>query len=131
MIYLLLLLDIVCNNYANYNTYFFIIFLYNKTYKSYLLTGLILDLIIFKTLFINVIILSIIYFLNKVFNDLNKSNLYNYIFINLFNYIFFIFLTNVLSFADLNHILILLGNNLLVNVIFYSLSYRMYISLKN
>ena len=131
MIYLLLLLDIVCNNYASYNTYFFIIYLYNKTYKYYLLTGLILDLIVFKTLLINTLILSIIYLLNKVFKDLNKFNLYNYIFINLFNYLLFIFLSNIIYFDTLNNILILLGKNLIINVVFYTLSYRVYVALKN
>ena len=81
MIYLLVILDILLNNYSNFNTYFFIIYLYNKKYKYYLLTGLILDLIIFNN-FYNTIILSIIYLFNKVFKDLNKNKIYNYIYIN-------------------------------------------------
>lgn len=131
MIYLLLLLDILINNYTSYTSYFFIIYLYNKPFKYYLLTGLILDLIIFKSLFINTLILSLIYLLNKVFKDLNKSNIYNYIFINIFNYIAFIILSNIMYFTNIDNILILLGSNLLINIIFYILSYRMYANLKN
>ena len=131
MIYLLFLLDILINNYTSYTSYFFIIYLYNKSYKYYLLTGLILDLVIFKSLFTNTLILSLIYLFNKVFKELNKTNIFNYIFINIFNYIVFIFLTNIMFLRNLDTILILLGNNLLINTIFYILSYRIYENLKN
>ncbi|MBQ8902291.1 MAG: hypothetical protein IJY87_04400 [Bacilli bacterium] len=131
MIYLLFLLDILINNYTSYTSYFFIIYLYNKSYKYYLLTGLILDLVIFKSLFTNTLILSLIYLFNKVFKELNKTNIFNYVFINIFNYIVFIFLTNIMFLNNLDTILILLGNNLLINTIFYILSYRIYENLKN
>jgi len=131
MIYLLFLLDILINNYTSYTSYFFIIYLYNKSYKYYLLTGLILDLVIFKSLFTNTLILSLIYLFNKVFKELNITNIFNYIFINIFNYIVFIFLTNIMFLNNLDTILILLGNNLLINTIFYILSYRIYENLKN
>lgn len=131
MIYLLLLLDILVNNYTNYTSYFFIIYLYKKSYKHYLLTGLILDLIIFKSLFTNTIILSLIYLFNKVFKELNEYNIYNYIFVNVFNYISFIILSNIIFFTNINNVLIILGSNLLINIIFYLLSYRMYTNLKN
>ncbi|MBQ7031060.1 MAG: hypothetical protein IJN13_01640 [Bacilli bacterium] len=131
MIYLLFLLDILINNYTSYTSYFFVIYLYNKSYKYYLLTGLILDLVIFKSLFTNTLILSLIYLFNKVFKELNKTNIFNYIFINIFNYIVFIFLTNIMFLNNLDTILILLGNNLLINTIFYILSYRIYENLKN
>ena len=49
MILLLILLDILINNYTKYSSYFFLIYLYNKPYKYYLLTGIILDFIIFNT----------------------------------------------------------------------------------
>ena len=131
MIYLLLLLDILVNNYTNYTSYFFIIYLYKKSYKHYLLTGLILDLIIFKSLFTNTIILSLIYLFNKVFKELNEYNIYNYIFVNVFNYISFIILSNIIFFTNINNVLIILGSNLLINIIFYLLSYRMYTNMKN
>lgn len=124
MIYLLLFLDILINNFTNYTSYFFIIYLYNKPYKYFLLTGLILDFIILDSLFLNTILLSIIYIINKVFKDLNKSNLYNYIFINVFNCLLFIILSNLLFSSNLSRILIILGHNLLINLIFYCLTYR-------
>lgn len=124
MIYLLLFLDILINNFTNYTSYFFIIYLYNKPYKYFLLTGLILDFIILESLFLNTILLSIIYIINKVFQDLNKSNLYNYIFINVFNFLLFIILSNLLFSSNLSRILIILGHNFLINLIFYCLTYR-------
>ena len=125
MIYLLVILDILLNNYSNFNTYFFIIYLYNKKYKYYLLTGLILDLIIFNN-FYNTIILSIIYLFNKVFKDLNKNNIYNYIYINSFNYLMYIILTNVFVLNSIKEILLSVGYNLLINAFFYVLSYNLY-----
>ena len=64
MIYFLLIFDILVNNYSQYTSYFFIINLYNKPYKDYLITALILDLIIFKSYY-NIIILSLMYLINK------------------------------------------------------------------
>lgn len=125
MIYLLVILDILLNNYSNFNTYFFIIYLYNKNYKYYLLTGLILDLIIFNS-FYNTIILSIIYLFNKVFKDLNKNNIYNYIYINSFNYLIYIILTNLFVLNSIKEILLSVGYNLLINAFFYILSYNLY-----
>ena len=63
MIYILLIIDILISNYTNYTSYFFILYLYNKPYKYYLLTALILDLIIFKNIY-NIFILTFMYFLN-------------------------------------------------------------------
>lgn len=125
MIYFLIFIDILLNNYSNFNTYFFIIYLYNKKYKYYLLTGLILDLIIFKNIY-NIIILTIIYFLNKIFKDLNKNNIYNYLFINSFNYLVYIVLSNLLVFNNIKDILLSIGLNLIINLLFYLLSYNLY-----
>ncbi len=126
MIYFLILFDILINNYSRYTSFFFIIYLYNKNYKYYLITGLILDFIIFKTYYINIIILSIIYLLNMLFNSLNKNNIYNYVFINIFNYMMYIILSNLTIYNNLNNILLILGNNLSINIIFYILSYSLY-----
>lgn len=125
MIYILFLLDIILYNFTSYTTYFFIIYLYNKPYKYYLLCGLILDLVIFETMYLNIIILTIIYLLNKLFNDLNKHHFYNYVFINLFNYLAFIILSNII-FANFSIIFYKIGINLFVNLLFYILSYRVF-----
>lgn len=125
MIYILFLLDIILYNFTSYTTYFFIIYLYNKPYKYYLLCGLILDLVIFETKFLNLIILTMIYLLNKLFNDLNKHHFYSFIFINLFNYLAFVILSNIL-FTNFSTIFYKIGINLFVNLLFYALSYRIF-----
>ena len=122
MIYLLILLDVLVANYTPYTSYFFLIYLYNKSYKDYLLTGLILDLVILNRPFYNTIILSIMYIFNRVFKDLNKKNFYNYLFITLFNYIIFIILSNLSALNTI--ILINIGLSLAINLIFYALVYR-------
>ena len=125
MIYFLILLDILINNYTKYTSLFFLLYLYDKPYQYYLLTGLILDLLIFNSLFINTIILSLMFWLNKIFKDLNKKNFYNYIFFLTFNYIIYIFLTNIFMLNNISNILIYIGSNLIINLLFYILSYRL------
>ena len=123
MIYFLLIIDILINNYTKYTSFFFLIFLYNKPYKYYLITALILDFLIFNTYFQNSIILSILYFINTSFNDLNKNNIYSFLFISLFNYIFYIILANIFPFFDLKNILEVIGYNLIINMFFYYLAF--------
>ena len=126
MIYFLILLDIIINNYSSFTSYFFIIYLYNKPYKYYLLTALIFDLVIFNTLYINIIIFSILYFLNKIFANLNKNNIFTFLFFCLFNYNFYIILSNLLNINGFAHILMNIGTNLLINILFYLLSFRLF-----
>jgi len=124
MIFGLILLDVLINNYTKYTSYFFIIYLYNKSYKYYLITGLILDFIIFDKLLMNTLVLTIMFFINKLFKDLNKNNIYYYIFVNFFNYLLFIIISNLLSINSIYNILIIIGKNLVINVLFYILSHR-------
>ncbi len=119
MIYILIIIDILINSYSRYSSFFFIVYLYNKKYKYFLLTGLILDFLIFKVYFINTLILTIIYIFNKLFRALNKKNIYNYILINIFNYIVFIILSNINN--NSFNTLILLGSNILFNIFMYLL----------
>ena len=123
MILILILLDILINNYTNYSSYFFLIYLYNKPYKYYLLTGIILDFIIFNTYFYNILILSIIYVINKIFKDLNKNHFYVFMFFMLFNYITYIILSNIFI-NGMYNILINIGLNLIINLLFFALSFR-------
>ena len=125
MIYFLILLDILINNYTIFTSFFFITYLYNKPYKYYLITGLILDIIIFKCYY-NLVIITIMYLLNKLFNSLNKKNICIYIYINLFNYFIYILLSNIIVLNNIKHILFIIGYNLLINLIFYYLSYNYY-----
>ena len=131
MIYLLVLLDVLISNYTKYTSYFFVIYLYNKPYKYYLLCGLLLDLVIFNSYLFNTIILSLMFLINKIFEGLNKNNIYNYAFINIFNYLLYIILTNLSLLNSINNILILIGNNLIINILFYILCYRVYKNSKN
>jgi len=124
MIYLYLLFDTIINNFSSYSSYFFIVYLYNKSYKNYLLTGLILDFIIFNTFCLNTILLTLIYLINKVFNNLNKQNIYNYVFINLFNYLLFIVLSNIFIGNNISQTLITIGNNLTINLTFIWLTHK-------
>ncbi len=123
MIYLLLLLDILINNYTSYTSFLFLIYLYDKSYKHYLLTGLILDLIIFRKPY-NIIILTIMYFINKIFKDLNKKNVLNYLLILVFNYIIYILLANILL-SKITIILVKIGQNLIFNLILYLLGFNL------
>ncbi len=126
MIFFLIILDVLINNYSNFTSFFFLIYLYNKPYKYYVLTALILDLVIFNHPFYNLIFLSAIYLLNKVFTDLNKNNILNFIFINTFNLIVYIILSNLSSYFSIPVILINIGNSLFINLLFYMLSYNCY-----
>ena len=124
MIYFLFILDILVNNYTKYTSYFFLISLYNKSFKYYLLAGLILDTLIFNTMFLNTIILIIMYFLNKIFTNLNKENIFNFLFFSLFNYIVYITLTNLFMLNNIFHILMQIGYHLFINILFYILAFR-------
>ncbi len=120
MIFILLIIDILINNYSKYTSFFFLVYLYHKPYKYYLLTALLLDLIIFNS-FYNIIILSIIYLLNKIFTNLNSQNIWVYLGINLFNYIVYIILSNLFMLNNIKVILFNIGFNLILNIIFYLL----------
>ena len=124
MIFLLILLDILINNYTNFTSYFFLIYLYNKPYKYYLLTAIILDFIVFNTYFYNIIILSLMYVINCIFKDLNKNNFYVFMFFTLFNYITYILLSNLIVLNYFPTSLINIGYNLIINIIFFALSFR-------
>lgn len=130
MIFLWLIIDILINNYTKFTSFFFIIYLYNKSYKYYLYLGIILDFIIFNTYFYNIIIFTIIYLMNKPLKELNMNNIWNYIFVNIYNYLLYIIFSNLFVFNNLNHIFLSIGNNLIINIIFYILSFRIYLNKK-
>lgn len=122
MIYLLL--DILVYNYTSYNSYFFLVYLYNKKYLQHLAIGLLLDFIIFDIYFINTSIISIIYLVNLFFQRYNMKNKYIYILVLLIDYIIFITLSNLLVLTNYNMIFYNIGINLLINIAFYLLSYK-------
>ena len=124
MIYLSIILDILMYNYTSLKSFFFIRYLYNKSIIYYICSGIFLDIIIFHSFFINTIILLIIYFINKLFKYFNKSNYIIYLIINLFNIILFIILTNLCNLNSIKYTLILIGNSLIINILFLSISYK-------
>lgn len=124
MIYLSIILDVLMYNYTSLKSFFFIRYLYNKSIIYYICSGIFLDIIIFHSFFINTIILIIIYFINKLFKYFNKSNYIIYLIINLFNIILFIILTNLCSLNSIKYTLILIGNSLIINILFLSISYK-------
>ncbi len=124
MIYLGIILDILTFNYTSLKSFFFIRYLYNKSIIYYICSGVFLDIIIFQSYFINTIILIIIYFINKLFKYFNKSNYIIYLIINLFNIILFIILTNLCNLNSIKYTLILIGNSLIINILFLSISYK-------
>lgn len=130
MIFLWIILDVLLNNFTSFTSFFFIVTLYNKPYKYFLFVGLMFDFILFNTYFYNIIIFTIIYFMNYLLKDLNKNNFYNFVFVNIYNYILYIILSNIL-FNNINNLLLTIGNNLLINLLFYVLSYRIYIKKYN
>lgn len=62
--------------------------------------------------------------LNKLLKELNKNNFYNYIFICMYDYLLYIIMSNLIVFNNLDYIFISIGSNLIINIIFYILSYR-------
>lgn len=124
MIYLYLLLDILVYNFTIYNSYFFLVGLINKKYIYYLSTGLIIDFILLNTFFINTIVLTFIYIVNKFFKRFNIKSFTIYIINLMVDYILYITLTFLITNNNFNIILITIGLNLFVNTIFYILSYK-------
>ncbi|MBE6140943.1 MAG: hypothetical protein E7172_05390 [Firmicutes bacterium] len=87
-----LLIDVLIYKYSNLKSYLFLISLNKKDYLEVLGISFVLDFIIFKTYFINIVLLSILYYLKKYFKSYILYNLFNiviyYIFMNsLFNYL--------------------------------------------
>ena len=124
MIIGVILLDVIMGNYSIFNTYFFIPFLYRKSYKHYLLVGLILDLIIFRCIFYNTIILTILYLLNIFFRNLKKNNVINYVIVSIINYILFIMISNIIFNNNFINIFNIIIYNFLINLFFIFLSYK-------
>lgn len=123
MIYLIL--DILIYNYTMYNSYFFLISIHDKNIYYYLGMGLILDFIIFNTMFLNTIVLLIIYFINKYFSRFNQNNIYIYLLNLLVCYLVYIILTNIFLKNGIVVILINIGQYLFLNSLFYFLCFKL------
>lgn len=124
MIYLLILLDILVYSYTHFNSYFFLIGLINKPYIYYLCAGLVIDFIILDTPLINILFLTILYFINKFFHHFNENNFWVYIINISFDFILYLIYIGIVNYFSISEILIIIGNNLFINMIFYLLSYK-------
>lgn len=120
-----LILDILIYNYTMYNSYFFLIGIHDKNIYYYLGMGLILDFIIFNTMFLNTIVLLIIYFINKYFSRFNQNNIYIYLLNLLVCYLVYIILTNIFLKNGIVVILINIGQYLFLNFLFYFLCFKL------
>jgi len=124
MAYILLLLDILIYNLTSYNTYFFLIsiLLFNKKeFNKIIIIGLIIDLIITNKPFLNTIILSIIFIINKKYLKLYKRKLKDYVLLNIFNFmIYYASLSIITGCFNIYTFLI----NIIINYTFYVLSYN-------
>jgi len=125
MIWLLLILDILIYNFTSYSSYFFIISIClcdKKDLYKLILIGLFLDLIVFDKLFINTLIIWIIFLINKKFFKLKEKTLISFLLINNFNFLLY----NIfLAFLTVNFDVLNFFESLMINIIFYLLSYNL------
>ena len=83
MIYVLL--DILIYNFTTYHSYFFLINITNKSYLYNLIVALFIDVFITKTFGLNLILVSLLYLLSRVFIKINLNNILIYSLVNIIN----------------------------------------------
>ena len=114
-----LLLDILIYNYTNYLSFFFLVDLNKRSLLINIGIGLLIDYIL-NIYFFNVIFLSIIYIITKLFKFNINNFLYYYLY-NLFIILLYYILSNLLfNYIDIYNLL----NVLLINSIFIYISYK-------
>lgn len=114
-----LLLDILIYNYTNYLSFFFLVDLNKRSLLINIGIGLLIDYIL-NIYFFNVIFLSIIYIITKLFKFNINIFLYYYLY-NLFIILLYYILSNLLfNYIDIYNLL----NVLLINSIFIYISYK-------
>lgn len=127
---ILFLLDFLVYNFTSYNTYFILLNLMEKKYyKKLFFIGVILDFIILKTYFKNLLVIFILIIINKYLLNFNKKNIVVFLAINIINYQLFIVLSSImncnLSFLEINNILV---NNYLMHFIISVIYYYKFIN---
>lgn len=119
-----LLLDILIYNLTDYNSYFFLLSLIAykaDDYMKMIFISLFLDFIVLSVPFINTIILSILFFVNKTFFKLKKKTLVNYLLMANFNFTAYNLILSILYSFDIRVFAI----SYIINIVFYLLSYNM------
>ena len=127
---ILFLLDFLVYNFTSYNTYFILLNLMEKKYyKKLFFIGVILDFIILKTYFKNLLVIFILIIINKYLLNFNKKNIVAFLTINIINYQLFIVLSSImncnLSFLEINNIIV---NNYLMHLIISVIYYYKFIN---
>lgn len=119
-----LLLDILIYNLTRYNSYFFLISLLlykGSDFIKIIFIGLVLDLIILNVPFINTLIISLLFLINKKIFKLKKRTLTDYLLLLNFNYVFY----NVALSILYSFILSSFSLSYIINILFYILSYNL------
>lgn len=114
MIYIFL--DCLVYNYTSYNSLFFLTNLNKRSLIYNLTVGFMLDFIILRTYYINIVLILIFYCLRKYLFKFNYNNFINYISVNMFFVItYYLITSSIYSFLSIK----VLGNIIFVNFIFY------------
>ena len=115
-----LLLDILIYNLTPYSSYFFLEVINHKKYVCVFIVAFILDFIILKTYYINIIVLTLLYLLKKYDIKINYNNFIYYLIFNVFSVTFYYLIVNLIfNYLSIkNYISILI-----INIIFIMISY--------
>ena len=94
-----LIIDIFVYRYTKFNSYFFLFNINNHSLLYNILISFVLDFIILKTYFVNLLFCLFLYFIKKKFVKRYFINYYKYLFINIFIFIFYL-VFNLLIFKN-------------------------------
>lgn len=118
MIYLFL--DCLVYNYTKYSSFFFLTNLNKRSLIYNFTVAFMLDFIILKTYYLNIILIISFYLLKKFFFSFNYNNFLYYLSINLFFVITYYLITSAIySFLSLDKLLSII----FINSIFYAICY--------
>ena len=127
--FILAIMDILIYNFTPYKSFLFLLslcFLNKKDYLTVIALGIFIDLVITNTLFINTIILSVLFYINKYLFKIKRKKVIPFLLINLFNYGIYSLTTYLIyNHFNLKFISINLINNLIINLIFWLFSYNL------
>lgn len=118
MIYIFL--DCLVYNYTTYSSFFFLENLNKRSLIYNFTVAFILDFIILKTYFINIILLISFYFLKNYILKLNYHNFINYLGINmLFVVLYYLITSGIYSYISFSKLISII----FINIIFYGICY--------
>ena len=127
---ILLLLDLLIYNFTTAQTYLVLLnFSYKKKISTLFLIALILDFILFSTLYKNLFVFLILFLLNHFVYNYDLKNLVHYLSVQILNYSLFIFLSMLLSFNfSFSACCNIIVEHLLLNFIIWILFYYKFIN---